>query len=513
MMGSTGHVVFLAALVATMLAPAGAAGPLPASAPGDPTPHAPNAIRIAQSTRVLDSLEGFEIRVDLEVFEVELPPAGGRSAAEVRAAPPALRALFEDHVRNAIVQEAARVLPDARVRLAAFDVAYGDEDLDADPYYPPVQVHARLRADFTPAFFGLPATATTSARELARAFLYSGGVYALNRELEVPVGYDVRHSVEVPPFLEIRRPNAPAGARLDVRTDNFEGAHPGRVDLHFAIRLRDGAVPANVLQGPLVKARFVVDDHTPFYKQALPFLGGEYQGTLDLDIDVHSLDASLFGAYPLPRQVALDRVSADLLRIALQENLVQRADVQTFFETLIRRSLEEGFGPQTQLRFDWDTFGRSLNQPIGGADGTTVAPLTVRAHAVLPFTSNKMFVSSSLGRLFAMTLGSTGSFDLVNDGMWDAEYTVAYPEGVHVKVSDTAGLLEARSWSTREGFHVRLPRGAQTTVHVEGRTDFDPAVFGVGALQLALAGFLLWGGARKLRGLARGRWTGTAVQE
>jgi hypothetical protein len=503
MQGFAGTVTAVAALV-LLAPPAGATG-APATAPGDPTPFAPNAVHAVYSTRLLESLEGFEVQVDLRVHEVEVPPAGGRSASELRAAPEPLRALFEDQARSMILAEAARVLPQADVTLAGFAADYGLEDYDADPYHPPLELHALVRADFTPAFFGLPATTQTPSHDLARALLYSGGAYLLDKELDVPPGFDVRYLVEVPAPLELREPGAPPTARLDFRADNLDGLEAGHVRLGFAVRLREAAVPATVLSGPLVAARFTVDDVTPTWKQRVPFLGGEYVGALDLTIHVHSLEASLLGAYPLPREVVLRHVSADLLRIALRERLVLKPDVEAFFDGLIRRSLEEGFGPGVRLAFDWRALDASLNTPVGGPDGATVAPLLVRAQAVLPLKSNQMLVSSSLGRLYGMTVGTSGDFDLENDGLWDAEYAVAYPKGVHVRVRDSAGLVTDEDWGQRDGFRVRLDRGAHTRVHVEGRSDFQPDVFAAGLLDLALLAGFLWSLCRGLRTLRHGK--------
>lgn len=508
MTGTSGAKALLAAIAALafVATPVAALGIPSSPAPlGDPTPYAPNAVRATYGTRILASLDGFQIGVDLDVFELDLPPVGGRTATELRAAPDAVREVFEGFARDAIQAEATRVLPETRVTLESFDVDYGFEDGDADPFHPPVRVQAQIRADFLPTFFGLPPTTQTSGGDLARAFLYSGGVYTVSKDLPVPAGYDVRHVVNVPSFLALREQGALPTDRLTFRSDNFQGIEAGQVHLDFMLSLRLDAIPANVLAGPVVQARFVVDDATPQWKQMVPLMGGEYVGTLDLDIQVHSLDSKLFGAYPLPRQVQLDHVSADLLRVALRENLVLRQDVETFFDGLIRRSLEEGFGPDIDLRMDWTAFDRALNEPIGGNDGTTVAPLTVRAHAVLPFESNKMFVSSSLGRLFGMTVGSRGSFDLTNDGMWNAEYTVAYPKDVHVKVSDSAGFVRDENWGEREGFTVALDRGAKTHVTVTGRSDFAAPVFVVGLLELALVAAAVWALQRKVRELmARG---------
>jgi len=499
-----GFAVRIATLVAiaVLAAPAAALAPPPL---GDPTPHANNAIHAVYSTRVLDSLEGFEIGVELRIHEVEFAPAGPHAAAEIRAAPEGLRALFEEYARAQILAEVSRVLPESRVGLAAFSMDYGLEDYDLDPYDPPIAIHALVHAAFTPAFFGLAATTHTSAAELARALLYSGGSYVLEKDLDVPAGYDVEHVVDVPGFLELWKPGAAATGRLVYHADNFDAALPDRVRLHFGIQLRPEGVPGGVASGPLVSATFIVDDATPVWKQSLPFLGGDYVGHLDLAIDVNSLDVSLFGSYPLPRQVHLSHVSADLLRVALRERLILQPDVEAFFEGLIRRSLEESFGPHVQLGFDWSALSRSLNEPVGGRDGKTVAPLAVRAHAELPFASNRMLVSSTLGRLVGMTVGTSGEFDLENDGLWDARYTVAYPKGVHVSVDDSSGRLTDENWGEREGFTVDLPRGSSTHVRVEGRSDFDATVFAIGLAEVALGALFLWSLCRRLRVLLLGK--------
>lgn len=512
MMGSAGKLLLLAVACIFASSPVHALPGLGASGPiDDPTPSAANAVRAVFATEILDSLEGFEIHVDLEVFEMEIPPAGGHTASEVRAAPRPLQELFEGGVRATIEQEAKRVLPDADVSVRDLSFDYGAEDFDEDPYHPGIAIHALVRADFTPEFFGLPAGVSTPPSDLARAFLYSGGVYAITKELQVPAGYDVRHVVGVPEFLELQEPGTLGKGRLEFHKNNFNGAEPRAVRLDFNVRLREDALPANVLAGPLVRATFIVDDATPLWRQAVPFVAGEYVGDLDLEIQVHSLSSELFGTYPLPRQLGLSDISADLLRIAIDEGLVQRTDVQQFFENLIRRSLEQGFGEGIALGFDWATFDRTLNQGIGGADGRSVEPVVVRAQAVLPFESNKMLVSSSLGRLVSMTVGSSGSFELNNEGMWNAEYTVAYPEGVHVRVDDSAGIVEDMNWGAREGFHVYLEKGASTKVHVSGRSDPDPVVFSIGVLELGVllgAAWFLW---KRFRGFRERRAAVSAV--
>lgn len=492
-------------LVLLLLAAAPAAALGPAFVPPgpdvltDPTPGAPNAVHAAYAIDLLPGLEGFEIGVRLDVHELELPPVGALTAQQIRSAPDPLRSLFETAVHDAILAEAQRALPEAAVRLTRLHFDYRSEDLSADPYDPAVHIDAVVRADFTSQFFGLPATAKTLPPDLARAFLWSGGVYALNKAARVPAGYDVTYVVQAPDFLQLRRPDTAPATRLEYHRNNFQGSGSASLLLDFSVRLRPDLVPANVRAGPLVRAQFLVDDVTPLWKQAIPFVNGEYVGRLDLDIQVHSLNGSLFANYPLPRQVGLSQVSGDVLRIAINENLVARRDVEFFFERLIRKSLEEGFGPDIDLSFDWSSFTESLAVPVGGPDGATVAPVLVRARAELPFESNKMLVSSSLGRLFGMTVGTSGSFRLANDGSWRSEYTVAYPESVHVRVHDSAGLVQDMDWSTREGFHATLPQGASTEVYVAGRSDFEPVVFAIGLVEFALLLALGAWGWRKVR--------------
>lgn len=479
--------------------PALASPAAPVPLPGDPSPNAGNAIRAVYTTRVLDDLTGFRIDVDLTVYEVELPPSGGRSAMEIRSAPDVVRAAFEQWVRDTILQEAGKALPDAQLSLASIDFDYGQDDLDADPYHPGVGIKAALDARFTPQFFGLPSTAKTSPRELARAFLYSGGIYSFAKDLKVPPGYDVRHRVTVPAFLELATRKEASLPLIEFHKDNLQGTASSSVALEFKVSVRQEFVPQNVLDGPLVKAAFVVDEVTPFWKQSVPGLDGDYVGSLDLRIEVNSLNASLFGTYPLPRQLKLQQVSADVLRVAIREGYVDRDDLTAFFEDLIRTSLEEGFGEDIQLTMDWPTLDHSLALPVGGAMGELVDPVVVHATAILPFESNKMFVSSSLGRLVGMTFGMRGDFDLSNDGMWNSEYTVAYPEGVHINVDDSAGITEKMDWGSREGFRVRLDHGTTTDVAISGRSDFDAFVFLVGLLEALLLGLACWGIASRIK--------------
>lgn len=502
MMGSAGS--FAVGLFLLVLPSVAASLPSDATI-GDPSPHAPNAVRASYETNVLETMDGFDVGVELRVHEIEFPPAGGRTAMELRAAPAPLQSIFEEFVRGAVLDEAARVLPEADVQLASFAVDYAAEDHDADPYEPPVTIRALVQASFTPAFFGLPPATQASGQELARALLYSGGSYRVAKDLDVPAGFTVDHALSVPSFLELQEPGARPVGRLLYGADNLEGSEPQRLNLDFGLQLRHPAIPENVLAGPLVRALFVIDDETPVWKQSLPFLGGDYRGHLDLDIQVHSLEVDLFGAYPLPRQVELHHVSADLLRIAIREGLVLRGDIETFFEDLIRRSLVEGFGEDIRLDLDWQALSASLNEAVGGRDGQSVTPLIIRARADLPFASNKMLVSSSLGRLVAMTVGTSGEFELANDGIWNAHYTVAYPKGVHVNVRDSAGLTTDKNWGEREGFEIDLSRGAATRVHVEGRSDYDAAVFAIGLAEIAILALVLVVGVRYLRGALRGK--------
>lgn len=486
----------VAALALLALSPAASAALAPegTAVNHDPTPKAPNAVRGTYTTQILDNLYGFLLIVDLEIFELEIPPTGGRSASEIRSTAGPLRELFEATVRDTILTEAQRVLPDARVQLQEASFDYSATNLDADPYHPPLGVHAVIQALFTPQFFGLPATVQTPAGEIARAFLYSGGTYELQKQVRIPPGFDLRYVVSAPSFLQLNGPHAEAENLVVFHGDNFLGSTPSNLVLNFGIQLRPESVPANVVSGPLVRATFLVDDATPVWKQLVPFTNGNYLGYLDLYIEVHSLDAGLFASYPLPPTLRLEDVSGDLLRMAIREDLVARQDVTYFFQELIERSLQDGFGEDITVDMDWAAFDQSLNQPIGGAGGRTVEPLVVHATAVLPFESNKMFVSSTMGRLVGMTFGMSGDFELSNDGMWNSDYTVAYPENVHVNVRDSEDLTHSMNWGSREGFHVYLAQGQSTHVYVDGRSDFDLLVFLAGVLEvllLGLAGYAL----------------------
>lgn len=472
-----------------------------AAAPGDPSPYSNNAIDATYRTHVLPSFDGFQIDVDIVVYEMDIPPLGGRTATEIRAAPQPVRQLFESGVHLRVLDEAQRVLPDARVTLQTLDFHYDQEDYDADPYHPGIRIHAIILAKFTPEFFGLREDALTPAADVARSFLYSGGSYAIRKELDVPAGWTVRHVVSTDAPLELKEWGRGGESRLTFAKDNLGGVEADKLRVQFALRLRPDAVPANVQAGPLVKALFVVDDVTPLWKESVPFSNGDYRGTLDLDIELHSLETDLFAQRPLPSELSMPRVSGDLIRVGAREGLIDIADLQDFFENLIRHSLEEGFGPGVELQFDWPAFEESLQQPLGGSDGTQVDPVIVRAKAALPFESSKMFISSGLGKLFGMTFGTRGEFDLSNDGMWDAEYTVAYPRGVQIEARDSEGLLEPLSWSDRDGFRVTLERGSTTQVVVEGRSPIQWDVLALAAAQLAAILALAWWGWRKLLSL------------
>lgn len=500
--------IALAFATALVLLPAAAASDLAgtSSPPTDPTPNAPNAVRAVYTTRILEDLRGFQVDVDLNVHELEVAPTGGHSAGELRATAGPLRDLFESAVRDAIQTEAQRVLPDAKVQLSRILFDYGAAGPSGDLYHPGIGVHATLEALFTPQFFGLPATFQTPASDVARAFLYSGGTYDLQKQVRVPAGFDVRYVLSAPSFLELDGPSGGSANLVELHADNFAGATPRAAALNFGIHLRGDSVAENVRAGPLVKAVFVVDDATPVWEQLVPFTSGRYVGNLDLRIEVNSLDASLFANYPLPPSLQLHQISGDLLRIAIRENLVARQDVTRFFQDLIERSLQEGFGDQIEVKMDWTALDQSLNQPVGGADGQTVLPVVVHATAVLPFSSNKMFVSSTLGRLVGMTLGMNGDFELANDGMWNSDYTVAYPENVHVNVKDSLHRVENQDWDTRDGFHVYLAKGESTQVQVSGRSDFDTLVFLAGVLEILLVLLALWGVARKVQSRRAHPW-------
>lgn len=493
--------LFLPLLATTALPPATAA-PVP-SLPGDPTPSAPNAVRVAFEFRLLDALDAFQVDARFEVREAELDAQQGLSAQAIRDAGPAVHEAFEAYVRDAFRTELENAFADAEPTGTQFRFRYGASDLDGNPYEPPILVEAAARVALTPALLGLTGARFTTGGELARSFLYSGGAVVINRSLAVPAGYDAEIAVSVPGFVRLDSARTANASRIVFPNDNSLGAAPRALKLAFVLGLRPEAVPGAVRDGPLVRATFVAHDDTPLWMKAIPFTPGRYSADLDLWIEVPSLKASYFGASPLPPNLRAERYGADLLRIAVRERLVTETDLHAFFADLITRGLEEGFGESARIEMDVDAFRQSVQKPLGSAN---VEPLLIHARAKLPLRSEKMVVGSALAQTFGSIAGIPASFPIENTGSWRLDLTLLYPEGTQVEVHDSLGRATKAASGDREGLRVVLDSGESTQLSVHGRPGWDPAVLALGLFEFALlAAGITWAAIRMHRARARRR--------
>lgn len=498
------------ATLAFLTMPTAVAGPFPAAppgVPGDPTPDAPNAVHAAYDVRLRPALDGFDVTVKLSVHEIEL--AAGRSlpAASIRALPS--KDVFEEAVQQQITRELGDAFAGADVRMGRFAFDYGATATGADAYHPAVRVAADADVRFTASYLGMSTLGQATAAEAARALLYSGGSYLVQQDLRVEPGMSVRLSVHVPQTMEVRG-NGAAAQAVTVASDNWANATARSMPIAFTIRLSDGHVPENVLRGPLVEVLFDVTDRTSTAKQALPFSKGDFVGRLDLRIEVPSLEARFFEERPLPASVAMDQVSADVLRVAFDAGLVAPEDVARFFEALVTRNLKDAFGNATEVVFDREVFAASVRQPVGGADGRTVAPLVVAASSAVPVSVKDEWVSSNMVRGLGMLVSTRESFTMENRGSWDLAYTVVYPHSLHVEGRDTEGLLENLQVDGRDAVRIYLPAGQSTTVTVTGKASMDVVVLGIQAAELALLLVGLVLGTRTVRRRVAARRGGTS---
>lgn len=496
------HRLLLLVLVLPLIVPAASALPLPVSGPslpavpGDPTPNAPEAIEAEYDVRLHEDLSGFQVDIRLAVYEVDIGLDHPLPAQAIRSAPN--HDVFEEAVERRIQSEMEHAFPDADVTVGRVTYDYGGVQVDDDPYRPPVRVAATAHVAFTAAYLGLPSLQGVDAATAAAAFLTSGGVYVLEETLTVAPGTSVRLVVHVPGDLQLQGPSGPQTDRLELALDNLENGTARTLPVRFSVRLDPAEVPADVVRGPLVRIGFIVEDRTSLLRQAVPFAPGQFDGRLDLEIQVTSLEGRYFDSYPLPDGLSLDHMSADVLRVAFRAGIVHQDDVEAFFERLVTRGIQNAFGNETLVTFDRDAFAESAATSIGGADGRTVAPLVVRATSAVPVTVKDDLVASSMARGIGMIVPSRDSFELTNDGLWDLEYTIVYPSTLDVTASDADGRVENLRIDGRDAVRIHLPRGTTADVTLAGRAHFDAAVFAIQTLELGLLGLGVALGARRV---------------
>lgn len=477
--------LLLTPLLGSVAISSASAVPLPTSTPLDPTPRAPNAIDVLYKLELVSALDGFDLSGSFDVQEVAV--AGrGVSAQAIRDGSPLARAEFEREFKAVVDRELAAAFIESKPVGTSLSFAYGTSDLDANPYQPPIRVDMNAHVPLTASLLGLHSAKFTEGSDLAKAFLYSGGRAVIDRSVAVPAGFNAQFEVRVPEFLHLSNTRLHNATSLTFPNDNTRGAVDATLRLLFAVGLRHEAVPANVLQGPTVRATFIAHDDTPLLVKAMPWTSGQYSADLDLWIEVPSLSAGYFGTSPLPSNLKTSHYSADLLRVAVRERLVTGDDVHAFFATLIEEGLREGFGESATITMDKQSFRESIAKPIGGTDGKTVEPIMIHANAVLPLRAEKMVMGSSLAQTLGSITGIPAQFPVSNDGAWMLDLTLLYPEGVTVGISDSAGKAEKVYAGERQGVHVLLGPGEKTDVNVHGRPAIDPAVLAIGLLEIGL---------------------------
>lgn len=487
MRGSLPAMAFIGMLGLVPSAAALGLQPVENGTPGDPTPYSPNAIHARYNLGLKTSLDGFGVEIRLQVFEVELRGPAGVPAQAIRDAGPGVRQLFEDGVRDRVARELEAAFPGSRPLVSAVQFDYGASDADADPYRPAIEVVATADLPLSAALLGMPRS-SESATDWARAFFYSGGSSRIERTLLVPPGFDAALRVQVPDGLRLASPGRNVGTSAEFTKNNMMGQAASPLYVRFEVGLLAEQVPQTVLDGPLVRATFYAEDVTPLWLQAVPFTSGRYAADLDLVIEIPSLSTGLFDHGLLPSNLALDHVSADLVRLAVRDGLVGEAELEGYFQAIIQSSLRAGFGPKVRVAMDSEAFRHSLDQPVGGPD---VRPLIIRAYSRLPIESNHMLASSAIARSLGMITGTSGGFDLSNGGDWRLEVTLFYPKGADVESRDSLGRLTEVQSEGREGFRVYLAQGETTHVNVWGRPGFAFDVFAIGILEL---GVLVAGG-------------------
>lgn len=494
-------------LLGILLLPATAhALPLPASGlPGDPTPQAPLAVWVRFEVELLPGLDAFSVRTLALVQEAPVENAEGVPAQIIREGGPAVHEVFESRVQALLDAQLRDAFPGAEPSRTKWRVTYGQSDVDADPYKPGILVDTTSRIPLTAAALGIEGVGATSGPDLARAFFYSGGRVAISRSVPVPPGISATVALSVPSFLQMARPGSANASLLEFPRDNLQGARPQPLQLLFQLGARPEAVPANVREGPLVRATFVAHDDTPLWMQAFPLTHGRFSADLDLWIDLSSLPVSLFEEIPLPEGLELDVVSADLLRVAVRERLLSSEDLHAYFMILIQKSLRDGFGESVQVEFDSSAFQESVAQPIGSGKQGGVQPLQIHAAARVPLKSDKMLWASAIGRSVGMLGGLPTSFPIDNGGAWATELTLLYPPGIDVEARDSLGRLQEIRRGDREGFTLTLRGDEKTEVHVRGRVPFDPIVFALGLLEVLALAFVAWRLIVKVRDLRRSK--------
>ena len=478
-------VLLLVPVLSSMATVSASALPLPLGPPMDPTPRAPNAIDVAYQFELLSTLDAFDLAGSFEVREVAV--AGqGVSAQAIRDGSDVARKEFEKEFKAVVSRELAKSFADARPSATTLAFTYGVSDLDANPYNPPINVAMKTGVPLTAALLGLHAATSVDGSELAKAFLYSGGRAAIDRTIAVPAGFNTDFQITVPDFLRLSTTRSENASSVSFPNDNTRGGVDSQVRLLFSLGLRPEAIPANVLQGPTVRATFMAHDDTSLLTKSVPWTSGQYSADLDMWIEVPSLSAGYFGASPLPPNLKTSHYSADLLRVAVREQLVTAEDVHSFFAVLIEEGLREGFGESASITMDENAFHESVARPIGGGDGKTVEPILIHAQAKLPLRAEKMVMGSSLAQTLGTITGIPAKFPVSNDGSWILDLTLLYPEGVTVTVDDSAGVAEKVYANGRQGVHVVLAPGKATDVDVHGRPGFDVAVLAIGLLEIAM---------------------------
>ncbi|HEX9817214.1 MAG TPA: hypothetical protein VGB18_09560, partial [Candidatus Thermoplasmatota archaeon] len=277
-------------LLGTVAISSASALPLPTSTPMDPTPRSPNAIEVAYQLELLPALDAFDLSGSFDVLEVAV--AGqGVSAQAIRDGSPLARAEFEREFKSVVDRELAAAFIESKPVGTSLAFDYGTSDLDANPYQPPIRVEMNAQVPLTASLLGLHSAKFTEGSDLAKAFLYSGGRAVIDRNVAVPAGFNAQFEVKVPEFLHLSNTRVHNATSLTFPNDNTRGTVDASLRLLFAVGLRQEAVPANVLEGPTVRATFISHDDTPLWMKTMPWTSGQYSADLDLWIEVPSLSA------------------------------------------------------------------------------------------------------------------------------------------------------------------------------------------------------------------------------
>lgn len=471
-----------------------------ADLPGDPSPHAPDAVAVTHHVHLRDQLDGFQVESAMDVFEIEVAPLGGRTASELRAAPVPVRSLFEADARARIQAEAMQNFPQAHVALERVTFEYGLDDGDANPYHPPVRILFRISILLTPAYLGLDPAAQADPGSVVHAFFQSGGIASFPQRQLIRPGWSIAATLDVPPTFEILMGDQPPAGLARFAVDNLAGDHATRLEERIRLRLRPDEVPAAVLAGPLVRATLRLDDATPAWKGAVPWAAAEFEGHLTLEFVIHSLDIGSLDHAILPAGMTTRLVSADLLRVAVQEDLVDPERLRQEFGRSMHAGLEQAFGPGIRAEIDWDAFDQGLDQPIARPDDPReVQPLRIHATAHVRLPEGTLLPDHGFARLASMTGGHAGSVLLRNPGSWAADYTVLYPEGSSIRIREPAGAAQPTESQGRQGVTVHLQPGETVILKVGGRLAPDLFYLSSSLAYLALLATAVTVACRRIR--------------